>query len=121
MEVLFICSFIVLIMLVWFKSEAIVDWGCLFGLYWILKTSEYYQMKLDSIPAELNYPMFLRYKYNNFVTRMLACPLCLCIWLSTFFCFAAAILTTGPLFVFFIPTTVIVSLCIYGATAKLLK
>jgi hypothetical protein len=120
MEILVIVTFIVLIMLVWFKSEAIIDWGNLFGLYDFLKIGAFYDMKRELAPADISYPLFLRHRYNNFITRMLACPICSCIWLSFYFTFMWALLTLNPSYLLFVPGISILSMITYGLTTKLM-
>ena len=121
LELFLFINFIPLIMLIWLKSEAIIEWGSLFGLSKILKIDEFYKMKFDELPLEITYPTFLKIKYNNFITKLLACPLCLSVWLSIIFCLIISILTSHLLFLIFIPTTCIFSLIVYGIITKLIK
>lgn len=119
MTVFIIATFIALFLLVWFKSDALVDWGSLFGLEEFLLVNEYNKMKIDQAPLSINYPTFLKIKYNNFVTKLLACPLCLTVWLSSFSAFLLFIFM--PIIIILIPSIVITSLVLYGIVTSLLK
>lgn len=112
-------TFIALFLLVWFKSDALIEWGSLFGLENFLLVKEYNKMKLDQAPISINYPTFLKMKYNNFITKLLACPLCLTFWLSTISAFFLFVFV--PLIIFMIPTIIITSLVLYGIVTSLLK
>lgn len=121
LELFCIVNTIALIMMIWLKSDAIIEWGSLFGLSKFLKIQEFYEMKLNELPTEITYPTFLKIKYNNFITKMLTCPLCLCIWLSNLFCFSYSFLTLDPFFLFLVPPVCIMSLLTYGITMSLIK
>ena len=112
-----IVNLIAFIMLIWLKSDAVVEWGTLFGLSKFLKIKEFRNERLESAMcgSSLNYPDFLKEKYNyNFITKMLACPLCLCTWLSSIACIIISFILLKPLILLLIPTITILSLIIYG-------
>src|SRR5690349_7357699 len=120
--ILFILStWVSLILLIWFMSDAIIDWGTVFGLGNFLKVKEYKGLKLAQLPLDINYPSFLNMKYNNFLTKLLSCPLCLSIWLTPGFYVFTAIILLNPLLIVYIPASVIISLLFYGLTVKLIK
>ena len=106
-------------MLIWFKSDAIVEWGSLFGLSKLFKVIEFYKMRLDFAPSDLNYPTFLKEKYKNFITKMLSCPLCLSVWLSNIFCFTSSVFLLDPFYLIMTPVVCILVLFIYGIINKL--
>ncbi len=118
---LILSTFIALFLLVWFKSDAIVEWGSLLGLSKLLKLDEFYKMRMDESSLGINYPTFLKIKYNNFIVNMLACPLCLSIWLVAFICFPLSTLLLSPMLIVMIPSIVIISLILYGIVTLLLK
>ena len=115
LDIILISNFISLILLIWLKSEAILEWGTLFGLSKILKEDEFKREKINQIPLEITYPMFLRINYNCFITKMISCPLCLSTWLSIIFTLLSSIS------IIFIPVVCILSLIIYGTVVILLK
>ena len=68
------------IMLIWFKSDAFVEWIKLFGLGKFIKYQEFLDAKLDNFI--ITYPLFLKMKYPFFIFKLIGCPLCLGTWLS---------------------------------------
>lgn len=121
-----IVCFITFLMLIWLKSEAIIEWGSLFGLSKILKIDEFYKTRIEyaikGIGFGLNYPTFLKEKYHyNFITTMLACPLCLSVWLSIIAGITISIVLLKPLALFLIPVITVSSLLLYGGVTYLLK
>ena len=104
----FSCSFIfVFILVVWNDTNAIVEYGRLFGLKFCqYKTQEEIGIKFVD---------FLEIKYgDNFLIRLITCPICLTVWL----CLAAAIYYENYL-VFFV--SFYLTMTLYFAFKKLLK
>ena len=118
MELIYIISLITLMLLVWLKSDALIEWGSLFGLSKFLMIEEFYSERLIQILSNeiynYNYPSFLRSKYNNFITKLLVCPLCLSVWLSVLMCIIFSTLLA-------IPLVCVSSLIIYGVITKLIN
>lgn len=107
--IIVIC-FISLILLIWFKTDAFVDYCELFGLESNIYSNEY---KLKKITDTLiNYPRFLRFKYNTFLIKLISCHICLSVWLSLI---GSIILLN----IFLAPVICISSLIIYGVICKL--
>lgn len=124
MELFYLVNLITFIMLIWLNSDAIVAWGSLFGLSKFLKVEEFRHARLENVirNVSLSYPQFLKEKYNyNFITQMLSCPLCLCIWLSSIACVIIGIVLLNPLAIFLIPTVSVLSLLTYGVITTLIK
>ena len=122
MELVYIISLITLILLIWLKSDALIEWGSLFGLSKFLMVEDYYNKRLEMIinGSHINYPEFLKEKYNyNFITELLACPLCLSVWLSIFMCVFFSIISSTSLLA--IPLVCVSSLIIYGIITKLIN
>lgn len=119
-EIIWIVSLIILIMLIWFNSEALIEWGSLFGLYKFLCVDEFYTKRIEYLPANLNYPSFLKIKFNNFITKLLACPLCICVWLSFLISFFMSLLSCDITDVLFMPIICVSALLFYGIIIKLL-
>ena len=71
--------FITLVLVVWFKTNAFVEYINLFKLGGYFKVGEY--TKLDT---GLSYPDFLKEFYNSFFTRLISCPICTATWLGIF-------------------------------------
>ena len=105
-----------MVLLVWLKTDALIEWGRVFGLSKILKSDEYYKYKIEkmlsSTPFDITYPVFLKLNYNTFFTRLISCPMCLSFWLSVLGCIVISNLIA-------IPIVYILSLIIYGVVVKL--
>jgi len=67
-------SFVTFSLVIWFKTEVIVEY---FGLY----KDEYVKWKKENIELA-SYPEFLATTKHCFFTRLLNCPFCLGFWLS---------------------------------------
>lgn len=77
-----ICT-IALILTVWFRSNAWLEYTRLFKLNFLSKYKEYDQAFLEN--PLLDYHTFLRKSYNNFFIRLVICPICLSVWLGILF------------------------------------
>jgi len=119
MIIIVLANLIALILLVWFKSDAIVEWGSLLGFSKFLMLDEFHKMKMEEAYLFINYPTFLKIKYNNFIVNLLACPLCMSVWLSLFFC--SGLFIVSSIMMAFMPTVCIFSLILYGIVTSLLK
>jgi hypothetical protein len=113
-------TFIVLLMLVWFNTDFVIDFGNLFGLFKKLER-EYFHEKLKNLPVFINFPTFLNHKYDNFLTKLFSCRLCFSFWLSILLSIIVSILIHNPTFIFFVPALCITSLFIYGVITKLVN
>lgn len=111
--ILILSSLISTLLLVWFKSDAFVEYGKLLGLNRLLELDKY-EEKRSSESFELTYPMFLRITHDNFIFKLITCPLCISFWLSLILCLSFVNF-------YFIPVVYIVSLFIYGVITKLLN
>jgi len=123
-ELFYLVNFITFIMLIWLNSDAIVEWGSLIGLSKLLKTEDFYQERLEAAMQgrSLSYPNFLKEKYHyNFITKMLSCPLCLSVWLSSISAIIISIVFLNPLALLLTPTITVLSLLTYGAITSLVR
>jgi hypothetical protein len=124
MELFLLVNLIALILLVWLKSDAIIEWGSLFGLSKLLKTEEFYSKRLEMAIKgyPISYPEFLKEKYHyNFITKLLGCPLCLSMWLSILSCIFISIMSANLLNLLLMPTVCVLSLISYGLVVTLNK
>jgi hypothetical protein len=78
--ILFTSSIIALILLVWFKTEAWLEYTRLFRLNFLSFYKDF-DMK-QSEDASLTYHMYLRRYHNRFLVRLITCPICLATWLG---------------------------------------
>jgi hypothetical protein len=87
-------SFIVFSLYIWFDTEAFAEYSKIFKLKFT-KYEEFYKFK--ELAPTISYSDFLITKYNSFLTRLLACPSCLTVWL-VFFCFCLSGFSFNPFF-----------------------
>lgn len=120
----FLSCLIALILLIWLKSDALINWGELFKLSKFLHVDDFRIERVKQIEGghfSFSYPHFLNTKYNNFITRLLVCPLCLSVWLSSFFCLIFSVIGTSFIFMTLIPMVCVLSLILYGGIVELLS
>jgi hypothetical protein len=100
------------ILLIWFKTDAFLEYCRLFKLN---KISNYkdYDKKFDS-KESLPYHLYLRLYKNNFFIRLITCPICLSCWLSIII----SLITLSP---FNIPILFISSLLLYLLIEELIE
>jgi hypothetical protein len=104
-------AFVAMILLIWFKTEAYVEYCKLFKRNDICFYKEYYKKKKDDV--RLTYITYLRDQHDGFLIRLITCPICLAVWtglLSSFLLFS-------PLS---FPISVIGGLIVYSCVDKLL-
>ena len=74
-----IICLIIVISYIWFETSAFIEYAELFKLKF-LKYKEYKEFKVAFPPYD--YIGFLLMKYDNFVTKLVTCPICLIVWLN---------------------------------------
>ncbi len=129
------CSIISLILLVWFRTEAWLEYCRLFGLDCISFYKDFEVKQYNDVT--LTYHIYLRRYHNSFFVRLITCPICLSVWLAltitiikgTLLAIGIIILTHGGIGVilltllgmaFELPVIILGSLAIYGAIDRLL-
>lgn len=78
-----IIFYIALILLIWFRTNAWVEYTRLFKLNFLSKYKEYESATIKE--PLLEYHTFLNRYYNSFLTRLLTCPICFSTWLGIIF------------------------------------
>ena len=119
------CCIISLILLVWFRTDAWVEYCRLFGWDAISFYRDFDIQRQSDIT--LTYHIYLRRYHDCFFVRLITCPICLSIWLGLF---ATGILTAvGLVFLGILsaltiainfPLIVIFSIAIYAGIDRLL-
>lgn len=103
---------IVSILVIWFNTDAIIEYGSLNRfLKNILKIDQYQTAK--KLDCTIEYHQFLLMNYNNFFMRLITCPICFTLWLSIFS------FLVGFIYLFEIPMIFIISLILYYLIKKL--
>jgi hypothetical protein len=86
-----IIFYITFILLIWFRTNAWVEYTKLLRLNFLSKYKEY-EIATTNEPL-LEYHTFLHRYYNCFLTRLLTCPICFSTWLGIIFgCFTYLVL-----------------------------
>lgn len=89
--------------LIWLRTNAFVEYLTLFRLDNLFKVSEYNRLHKDGYGG--NYIDFLMEYYNdNFMVRLIACPVCLSFWVGVANVLASGsvdALIVSPLILFF--------------------
>jgi len=112
-EVLFISSVVALILLIWFNSNAFVEYAKFVGGAKFFEITEYEEKQKEQ--ASLDYHGYLLNYKSSFFIKLITCPLCLSVWLSIFVTFLA----TDTLLLF--PICNVLALIVYKLTANLLE
>ena len=82
-DIISICSLVAIILLIWFRTEAYIEYCRLLKLDKISLYEEYDFLKKGDV--SLTYLGFLRQYHNNFFTRLITCPICVSVWISLIF------------------------------------
>ena len=112
-EVVFLISLITLVMLIWFNSDAFVEYAKLVGGARFFGVTEYEEQQEKS--ASLDYHGYLLEYKDSFFVRLITCPLCFSVWLSA----ALTFVVTDELLL--LPVCNVASLILYKLTSNLLQ
>lgn len=75
-------SIVAFFLLIWFKTEAYVEYCRLFKLNRISHYKDYDEKKKNDV--SLTYHYYLREYHNGFFIRLITCPICVSVWLAIF-------------------------------------
>lgn len=109
---LLIISTISLLLLIWFRSDAWVEYCRLFRFDSISFYKDFDEKKHQDV--SLTYHIYLRRYHNCFFIRMITCPICFGVWFGILACLYQLIAVVH------IPLVVLASLFIYGLIDRLL-
>jgi hypothetical protein len=105
MELISLSCWVTLALMIWFESDAFVQYSKAFGLSLAFCIVEYENHPLSD---EVGYVDFLRFKYgDSFWINLITCPICLSVWLT-----AAISLASGLALVYFAVVNLL-SLCFF--------
>lgn len=105
-------SLLASVLLIWFKSEAFVEYSKLFrvgNLFFV----PLYEEENSKDPA-LGYLDYLAIRHDCFFVKLITCPLCLGFWLSLF-------ITIGYGNILELPIVYLCGVLLYGASSKSLQ
>ncbi len=80
-DVAFFSALVTVILLVWFRSNAFVEYLELLRLDMAFGVREY-KKSSSEVSYHMRYTDFILLKYNSFFIRLITCPLCLSVWIS---------------------------------------
>lgn len=80
-EIAFFSAVVSVILLVWFRSDALAEYLEVLGLDIAFGVREYRKASSE-VSYHMRYTDFLLLKYNSFFIRLITCPLCLSMWIS---------------------------------------
>jgi|10_taG_2_1085330.scaffolds.fasta_scaffold00617_9 hypothetical protein len=113
LESILIISIVTLVLLIWFESDAFVEYTSAFGGDKFGGVGDYRLMSPNR--PSLTYVDFLREEHGtNFFVKLISCPLCFSFWVTMLVTF----LVSDTLWMF--PACNILSLILYKVTAKIL-
>jgi hypothetical protein len=96
--------FINFILVIWFHTEAFLEYIKLFRLNFLFRVNKFYEYK--KINPTILYTDFLSIKNPNFLSKLFSCPYCLNFWITLISC----ILYNNILY---LPTIYLTSMIIY--------
>ena len=112
-DIIFLTTLITLVMLVWFNSNAFLEYAKLIGGAKFFGISEYEEMLNTRVT--LDYHGYLLEYKDSFFVRLITCPLCFSVWLSA----ALTFVVTDELLL--LPVCNVASLLLYKLTSNLLQ
>lgn len=110
MDIIICSTIIALILLVWFRTDAWLEYCRVFGLNWLSFYKDYDLKYKEDV--SLTYLHYLRRDHNCFFVRLITCPICLSIWLG--------LIPLLILPVLLIPACVLLALIIFTTVDRLL-
>jgi hypothetical protein len=79
---IFVAFFFSYLLVVWYKTNALVEYANLLKLNFIFRLKEYNDLKKEGYEGV--YTDFLNeYYHDYFIVRLLVCPICLSFWLGS--------------------------------------
>ena len=110
-SILISSSIVAFFLLIWFRSDAYLEYCRLFKLDFISFYKDYEEKRKNDI--SLSYHEYLQQYHNSFFTRLITCPVCTAVWLALFNAILFSKLSVLPL-------TFIGGLIFFGIIHKLL-
>ena len=78
MGTLIVICFIALNLLIWFRTDAWLEYTRLFRLNWLSYYKDFDAKYKEDV--SLTYMKYLRMYHNCFMVRMITCPICQAVW-----------------------------------------
>jgi hypothetical protein len=84
MKILNQISFIIMLLLIWFRTNAFREYMSLLNIKKITKIINFEEYKKTN--PSIDYLSFIKIKYPNFFTQLITCPYCIGFWISVCSC-----------------------------------
>tara|TARA_Y100001938_G_scaffold8794_3_gene10756 strand:- start:1081 stop:1434 length:354 start_codon:yes stop_codon:yes gene_type:complete len=84
MEILYLPIAFACILYLWHNTEVFVEYVSLFGLGKLFYIKDYKEEQ--EVNPLMDYETFLLTNHNNFLVRLITCPICLSVWFNIFAC-----------------------------------
>lgn len=82
MEILYPAFITVVLMYIWFETEAFIEYCTTFNLGWTMFGLSRYKTKKETMPM-VDYHTFLLMEYpDSFFIKLITCPICLIVWVA---------------------------------------
>ena len=104
-DIAFLSTFITVILLVWFRSSAFVEYLEFLRLDMAFDVRGYKKASSE-VSYYMRYTDYLLLKHNSFFVRLITCPLCLSVWIS--------VIVSGNTNWYYFPFLIVVPLTIYN-------
>ena len=104
-DIAFFSTFITVILLVWFRSNAFVEYLEFLRLDMAFDVRGYKKASSEG-SYYMRYTDYLLLKHNSFFVRLITCPLCLSVWIS--------VIVSGNTNWYYFPFLIVVPLIIYN-------
>lgn len=104
-------SVVALVLIIWFRTEAWVEYCRLFKFNFLSFYKDYDAKKKNDVT--LTYHGYLRQYHNCFQVRLLTCPICVAVWIAMM-----SVFLMGALAIF--PIAFVGGLILFGTVDRLL-
>tara|TARA_B100000287_G_scaffold434488_2_gene499074 strand:+ start:270 stop:614 length:345 start_codon:yes stop_codon:yes gene_type:complete len=111
-ELIFILFTVVTLLLIWFNSEAFIEYALLFSGGKFFHIHDFKKKRIKD--PTLDWISYLQLNHDSFFVRLITCQLCLSFWLNLVACLAMDKLV-------FLPISYVISLIVYKLTVKVLE
>jgi hypothetical protein len=101
---------VVLILFIWFNTDAFIQYSKLFKLDKKFKISDWESYRID-VSGKISYQEYLSLKHKGFLTKLISCKPCLTFWVTFLVCFLFSSL-------YYFPVIYIISYLIYKIINK---
>ena len=109
--IIFGSCIIALVLLIWFRTDAWLEYTRVFHLNFLSLYREYDNRKKEDLT--LKYIHFLRLHHDGFFTRLITCPICISVWLGIIICFTGVAITLSIKALLLMPVMVIIGLLLF--------